>query len=203
MSRLAPLVEKEVKDLLRDPRIYIGLIVPVLIMPVIGLAMSTAMTSSIESVTREGVKVAVLDFDGTGVSKGFIRFINSSGLKVYRPSSKTVEDAVKELEDENIKVLIVVPDGFGSNITSYRRARLDLYFLVKTVGFGEAGLFSIVENVLNLYAKVLSESFISSMNSSVNPEEVREPLNTTSRTVIKGEVLNVPVSYTHLTLPTN
>jgi len=192
LSRLAPLVEKEVKDLLRDPRIYIGLIVPVLIMPVIGLAMSTAMTSSIESVTSEGVKVAVLDFDRTGVSRGFIRFLNGSGLKVYRPSSKTVEDAVKELEDADIKVLIVVPDGFGSNVTSYRRARVDVYFLVKSVGFGEAGLFSIVENVLNLYAKVLSESFISSMNSSVNPEEVREPLNTTSRTVIKGEVLNVP-----------
>lgn len=192
MSPLAPLVEKEVKDLLRDPRIYIGLIVPVLVMPVIGLIISVSMSSSIQSAVESGVNVAVLDLDQTATSRGFITFLNGFGLRVYQLSSNNVDNAVKELEDANLRVLIVVPNGFELNITSYRRARVELYFLVKSVCIGELGLFSMVENTLNLYAKVLSESIISSMNSAVNPEEVREPLNATSHTVIKGRVLNVP-----------
>ncbi|MCD6529769.1 ABC transporter permease [Candidatus Bathyarchaeota archaeon] len=192
MSNLIPLVEKEVKDLLRDPRIYIGLIIPVIIMPIIGFAMSAAMESSIKTAVGRSVKVAVLDLDRTQTSIGFMRFANASGLNVFEVKSDTVEKALEKLSNYDVKILLVIPEGFESKLNSLERSRLELYFEVKSVGFGEMSVFSAVENVMELYSKTLSNTIISSIKPGVNPTVVRNPLNVTSYTIVKGRVLNVP-----------
>ena len=192
MSSLIPLVEKEVKDLLRDPRIYIGLIVPIIIMPVMGFAMSAAMESSIETAVRKGVKVAVLDLDRTQVSMGFLRFANANGLKVFEVKAGTVEKALEELSNYGIRILLVIPRGFESKLSSLEGSKLELYFEVKSVGFGEMGAFSAVEKVVELYSKTLSDTIISSIKPGVNPTIVRSPLNVTSYTIVKDRLLDMP-----------
>ena len=192
MSSLIPLVEKEVKDLLRDPRIYIGLIVPIIIMPVMGFAMSAAMESSIETAVRKGVKVAVLDLDRTQTSMGFLRFANANGLKVFEVKAGTVEKALEELSNYGIRILLVIPRGFESKLSSLEGSKLELYFEVKSVGFGEMGAFSAVEKVVELYSKTLSDTIISSIKPGVNPTIVRSPLNVTSYTIVKDRLLDMP-----------
>ncbi|MEM1569737.1 MAG: ABC transporter permease [Candidatus Bathyarchaeia archaeon] len=194
MGSLYPLVEKEVKDLLRDPRIYIGLLAPILIMPIIGLAISAAMQSSIETISREGVKVAVIDLDGTATSREFIDFMRSLGLNVSEFSSVDVEDGIEKLKDIDVRILIVVPNGFESNVTSFRKAQVNVYFVVKTMGLSSVGIFSIIENVLNAYSRALVESFISSTSPEVNPDDVLKPLTTISYTVVKNRIIKVSPS---------
>ena len=192
MSSLIPLVEKEVKDLLRDPRIYIGLIVPVVIMPIIGFTMSAATHSSIESAVGGGVKVAVLDLDKTQTSLSFLKFANTTGLKVFEVKVDTVKEALKELKGNDAKILIVIPKGFESKISSLEGSTLALYFEVKSVGFGEMSTFSAVNRVVKLYSKTLSDTIISSIKPGINPTIVRTPLNTTSYTVIHDRILSMP-----------
>jgi len=194
LSSLLPLIEKEIKDLLRDPRIYIGLLAPVLIMPIIGLAISAAMQSSIETISREGVKVAVIDLDGTPTSREFMDFIRSLGLNVSESSLLEVEDTIEELKGSDTRVLMVVPNGFESNITSFRRAQVDVFFIIKSMGLSSIGAFSVVESVLNAYSRALVESFISSKSPEVNPEEVLNPLTTISHTVVKDRILKISPS---------
>ncbi|MBS7612214.1 ABC transporter permease [Candidatus Bathyarchaeota archaeon] len=191
MGSFSPLVEKEVKDLLRDPRIYIGLLAPILIMPIIGLAMSAAMQSSIETISREGVKVAVIDSDRTVTSREFIGFMRSLDLNVSEAPSVEVEDAIEKLKDVDVRILIVIPSGFESNVTSFRKAQVNVYFIIKSMGLSAIGIFSIVENVLNAYSRALAESFISSTSPEVNPEDVLNPLTTVSYTIVKNKVLKV------------
>ncbi|PDM27060.1 hypothetical protein CP083_00660 [Candidatus Bathyarchaeota archaeon B24-2] len=192
MSSLIPLVEKEVKDLLRDPRIYIGLIVPVVILPIIGFTMSAATHSSIESAVGGGVKVAVLDLDKTQTSLSFLKFANTTGLKVFEVKVDTVKEALKELKGNDAKILIVIPKGFESKISSLEGSTLALYFEVKSVGFGEMSTFSAVNRVVKLYSKTLSDTIISSIKPGINPTIVRTPLNTTSYTVIHDRILSMP-----------
>ncbi|RLG96654.1 hypothetical protein DRO28_05290, partial [Candidatus Bathyarchaeota archaeon] len=192
MSSLIPLVEKEVKDLLRDPRIYIGLIVPVVIMPIIGFTMSAATHSSIESAVGGGVKVAVLDLDKTQTSLSFLKFANTTGLKVFEVKVDTVKEALKELKGNDAKILIVIPKGFESKISSLEGSTLALYFEVKSVGFGEMSAFLAVDRVVKLYSKTLSDTIISSIKPGINPTIVRTPLNTTSYTVIHDRILSMP-----------
>jgi len=192
LSSLIPLVEKEVKDLLRDPRIYIGLIVPVVILPIIGFTMSAATHSSIESAVGGGVKVAVLDLDKTQTSLSFLKFANTTGLKVFEVKVDTVKEALKELKGNDAKILIVIPKGFESKISSLEGSTLALYFEVKSVGFGEMSTFSAVNRVVKLYSKTLSDTIISSIKPGINPTIVRTPLNTTSYTVIHDRILSMP-----------
>ncbi|MDW8033749.1 MAG: hypothetical protein RMI79_02180, partial [Nitrososphaerota archaeon] len=70
MRKIIPLVEKEVKDLLRDPRIYIGLVIPVIMLPLLGSILSTVMSTSVQTGAR-GLKIAVIDFDETRLSRDF------------------------------------------------------------------------------------------------------------------------------------
>jgi len=192
LSSLIPLVEKEVKDLLRDPRIYIGLIVPVVIMPIIGFTMSAATHSSIESAVGGGVKVAVLDLDKTQTSLSFLKFANTTGLKVFEVKVDTVKEALKELKGNDAKILIVIPKGFESKISSLEGSTVALYFEVKSVGFGEMSAFLAVDRVVKLYSKTLSDTIISSIKPGINPTVVRTPLNTTSYTVIHDRILSMP-----------
>lgn len=191
MGSLLPLIEKEIKDLLRDPRIYIGLLAPILTMPILGLVISTVMQSSIETISREGIKVAVIDLDRTSTSREFMGFIRSLGLNVSEFPPLEIEDAIKELKGSDTRILIVVPNGFESNITSFRKAQVNVFFIVKSTGLTSIGIFSVVENVLNAYSKALVESFISSKSPEVNPEDVLNPLTTVSYTVVKDRVLKV------------
>jgi ABC-2 type transport system permease protein len=191
LGSLLPLIEKEIKDLLRDPRIYIGLLAPILTMPILGLVISTVMQSSIETISREGIKVAVIDLDRTSTSREFMGFIRSLGLNVSEFPPLEIEDAIKELKGSDTRILIVVPNGFESNITSFRKAQVNVFFIVKSTGLTSIGIFSVVENVLNAYSKALVESFISSKSPEVNPEDVLNPLTTVSYTVVKDRVLKV------------
>lgn len=191
MGSLLPLIEKEIKDLLRDPRIYIGLLAPILTMPILGLVISTIMQSSIETISREGIKVAVIDLDRTSTSREFMGFIRSLGLNVSEFPPLEIEDAIKELKGSDTRILMVVPNGFESNITSFRKAQVNVFFIVKSTGLTSIGIFSVVENVLNAYSKALVESFISSKSPEVNPEDVLNPLTTVSYTVVKDRVLKV------------
>jgi len=191
LGSFLPLVEKEIKDLLRDPRIYIGLLAPILIMPIIGLAISVAMQSSIETISREGVKVAVIDLDETSISHEFIGFMHGLGLNVSESPSLEVEDAIEELKGSDTRILIVVPNGFESNVTSFRRAQVNVFFIVKSMGLSSVGIFSVIESVLNAYSRALVESFISSKSPEVNPEDVLNPLTTVSYTVVKDKILKV------------
>jgi ABC-2 type transport system permease protein len=191
LGSLLPLIEKEIKDLLRDPRIYIGLLAPILTMPILGLVISTVMQSSIETISREGIKVAVIDLDRTSTSREFMGFIRSLGLNVSEFPPLEIEDAIKELKGSDTRILIVLPNGFESNITSFRKAQVNVFFIVKSTGLTSIGIFSVVENVLNAYSKALVESFISSKSPEVNPEDVLNPLTTVSYTVVKDRVLKV------------
>ena len=95
MGKLRPLVEKEVKDLLRDPRIYIGLIVPIIMLPLIGFATSTAARSSTEVATKD-LKITLLDHDGTETSRGFTSILTRMGLNMPNVPAVDLDKALEE-----------------------------------------------------------------------------------------------------------
>ena len=80
-SKLAPLIEKEIKDLLRDPRIYIGLIIPIFILPLMGFIFSISAEQTIQ-VMKEGIPIALINYDETNWSLDLIDFLSNSGFNI-------------------------------------------------------------------------------------------------------------------------
>ena len=62
LSELRNIVQKEVKELIRDPRILLGIIlVPLLMFPLMGFMMRVSQEAAMESM--KNISVAVIDLD--------------------------------------------------------------------------------------------------------------------------------------------
>lgn len=188
MSALKPLVEKEVKDLLRDPRIYIGLVVPVIMLPLISFAMSLSMQSAAEVATRD-LKVSLVDLDETDVSKSFTSFLTNFGLRVESLGAEDLEAAIERSRALRCRALLIVPRGFGEDLTSFRRARVEIYSIVDNVGLGSMGTYSAIDAALSTASKVLSNMLISRLDPEVEADVLREPLDVVRNLVIKDKIM--------------
>ena len=191
MGGLRPLVEKEVKDLLRDPRIYIGLIVPVIMFPIIGFAISMAASQAAEAAMGE-LTVMVIDEDGTEASGRFISLLSNVGLKVIEAGSKSLDEAVKSAEKSGFKALLVIHRGFEESLKRFGRVNIEVYSIMRSMGFESMGVQAAVGSVLSRVSDVLSSTLISKIAPNVDPEVLRNPLNVTEYTVVKGKVIHAP-----------
>jgi len=191
MGKLKPLVEKEVKDLLRDPRIYIGLIVPIIMLPLLGFAMSVAMRSTAEAAVME-MNIAVLDQDGTETSRGFISILTHMGLNMPNVSADSLDRALEEARTLESKALLIIPEGFEENLLGFGRVRIEVYSIVERAGLGSMGAYSAIDGALGTSSEILSATLISKIAPGLEPDVIRNPLNVTRYTIIKDRVIEVP-----------
>ncbi|MBO3754312.1 MAG: ABC transporter permease [Candidatus Brockarchaeota archaeon] len=191
MRKLFSLVEKEVKDLLRDPRIYIGLVVPVVLMPLLGFLMSTSMSSSIEAGAK-GLKIAVLDCDKTALSNALLNLSMSLGADVRRVDAADLDTAVGEARKLGSNALLVIRKGFENDLVNFRRASVEVYVVMESISLGSIGAYTAVEGVLALSSKFFSNMLISKLNPSISPDVVRDPFNISTRSILKDKIIKVP-----------
>jgi len=76
LSGLRNIVQKEVKELIRDPRILLGIIlVPLLIFPLMGFMMRVSTEAAMESMRN--ISVAVIDRDKGAFARNLINFLEN------------------------------------------------------------------------------------------------------------------------------
>ena len=108
---LRSIVIKEVKELIRDPKILLGMIiVPLIMFPLMGSAVRMSMQSAIESARL--VQVAVVNLDQGEVAQSLLTFMSQfPNLQLIYLNASSVEEAVGELERLNATELLVIPRG--------------------------------------------------------------------------------------------
>jgi ABC-2 type transport system permease protein len=191
MRRLFPLVEKEVKDLLRDPRIYIGLVIPVILMPLLGFLISTSMSSSIEAGARS-VKIAVLDCDKTALSNTLLNLSVSLGADIVKIDVPDLEVAIGEARNLGSKALLVIRKGFENDLVNYRKASIEVYVVMESVSLASIGVYTSIEGMLTLSSKFFSNMLVSKLNPNISPDVVRDPFNISARSILKDKIIEVP-----------
>ena len=191
MGKLRPLVEKEVKDLLRDPRIYIGLMIPIIMLPLIGFVMSTAIQSAAD-VTTGNLTIALIDYDGTNASKNFTSLLDNMGLNIVDVNNGSLDKALEEARTFGSKALLIIPKGFEENLLSLGKVNVEVYSIVESVGISSAGVQSAIDGFLDMSSETLSAMLISKLAPGIEPDIIRNPLNVTRYTVIKDIVVQVP-----------
>lgn len=187
MSGLRALVEKEVKDLLRDPRIYIGLIVPIIMLPLMGLAISTATSGAITSVGGD-LKIVIIDYDKTNTSRFFVSLLENMGLRILEVNNGLVE-SLKEAKKSGIQTLLVIQQGFEEKILGLKRAKIEVYSIIESIGIGSMGIQSAIDKVLDVSSEILSSMLISRLAPEAEPDAIRAPFNVTRYTVIKDKIV--------------
>ena len=194
-SFLRTLVLKELKELLRDPKILVGMVLmPVLILPLMGGALNISQ----KAVERElaHASIGVWDRDRSDASSSltsFLRYLNQTTISI---SAEDESEAVARLLETDTTTLLEIPEGYGANISSGKRGFLHIYSALKNIGIAEATKGGMVEQVINTYKYALSIEKIQGLLQQANvtgadPTTVYSPLSLEYSSIIKGNIVDI------------
>lgn len=168
---------KELKELLRDPKILIGMIVvPLVMLPVLGLVIRGSMESTQERLQR--LQVGVVDFDGDVMAGELKSFLQDFGVELVTIDASNISEAVKFLQSEtNATDLIMIPSGFTEHISQGNQTvMVEVYSVFSGAGgIGETAGSQIVVGYLQAFKRILAP----------------DPFQTVSKSIIKGEPADV------------
>jgi ABC-2 type transport system permease protein len=169
---------KEIKELVRDPKILLAmLIVPLIMFPVLGGIMGYSMQAAREQ--AEKATILVVDNDGGNWSELFTDYLNFS-VKVSVVNNRTLNNTVtlKLLSDYNTTQLIEIPSGFSANMTEYKNGNTKINATVNFYGIFSGG------GILQEVGSAIIDDSVSGFNRLVAPNAVY----TFKSTIIKGEI---------------
>ncbi|MEM2968125.1 MAG: ABC transporter permease [Candidatus Bathyarchaeia archaeon] len=169
---------KELKELIRDPKILLGmLVIPLVLFPVLGMVLGYAAETAQEQ--AEKATLLVVDNDGGNWSEVFIIFLNAS-MKTIVVNNLTPQQVLEQdlLTQNNSTQFIEIPAGFSANMTAHTSGNRNIKATVNVYGvFQGGGIFSdIGSSVIN--------TLVSGFNRYIAPDVVQ----TTQSAIIKGEI---------------
>ena len=169
---------KEFKELIRDPKILVGMIiVPLIMFPVMGFIMGYAV-DSVEGQAQKST-VLVLNNDTGEWSQTFIDYLNVT-MNVQTLNDISAQQVIdqKLLTNYNSTQFIEVPAGFSQNMTRHVNGEYDIVASVNIYGvFQGGGIFSdLGSSILTVY--------VNAFNRAIAPDAVLA----TQTTIIKNQV---------------
>ena len=178
LKGFATILVKELKELVRDPKILVGMIVlPLVIFPALGLILGYAVESAQEQAQR--ATLLIIDNDGGNWSQTFISYVNQS-MNVAVITDRTPQQIVSQnlLPEYNSTQFVEIPAEFSQNMTQHTNGNLEITALVNVYGvFQGGGIFSNI-------GSIGFDSIVSGFNRALAPNVVY----TTQSTVIKGQI---------------
>lgn len=167
---------KELKELIRDPKIFLSMIIiPLIMFPLLGVVMNFSMQSAQEK--AEKATLLVLNNDGENYSKIFINFLNFS-LRIVVVNNAKPEEVVNSLSEYNATQFIEIPNGFSANMTEH------IYNPIVTSSVNFYGVFS----GGGMFADIGSSSAIDSLVEQFNRVFAPNVVYTEKSVIIKGEI---------------
>ncbi|WP_304328929.1 ABC transporter permease, partial [Candidatus Culexarchaeum yellowstonense] len=184
-------MKKEVKEMLRDPKILIGMIIaPVLLMGVMSGVMNFVMSSAKEAVLNPNV--IIVDYDNSLLSNIVTSSLtSSSGGRVMVIGNLSVSKAIDLALSKDFSTVMVIPRGFGYNVSIGRRAIVELYTVMKSLSISESGASSMPSSIIEFLNSEIVRERIREVAPNIDPEVFLKPISRVEYSVVKGKVINV------------
>ncbi len=171
---------KELKELMRDPKILIGMIVlPLVMFPVLGMVLGYAAETAQSEAQR--ATLLVVNNDGGNWSYIFIDYVNATGLKTQVVDNMTPQMIVDQgiLSGSNSSTFMVIPSGFSENLTRHGQGEWNITGTVNIYGVFNAG-----GGIFSGIGGATANSIIGGFNRAVAPDLVEA----SQSSIIKGQI---------------
>ena len=188
---LLNIVIKEVKELVRDPKILLGMIiVPLIMFPLMGFAIETSMETAEESIGQ--THIALIDQDQDLMAEGLKIYLKLFNFTVTSFEDMSIDQAIAKVQDSNITNLVIIPSGFSQNITQGGTASLTVYTPFRGGG-GIAGSAqsSTINSLLYSFENGIVNQRIKEGFPESNSTEVLNPIILSEKSIVKGRSANV------------
>ena len=170
---------KELKELIRDPKILVGIIIiPIVMFPALGLIIGYAEQSAIEQAQK--TQLLVLNNDSGNWSQTLINYLQAAGAETTLVKNLTPQQLVDEglLAKNNATQFVEIPQGFTESLTQHFAGDSNITATINVYGeFTIGGVFSNI-----------GSSGITSLVYSFNRYIAPDVLKTTQSSIIKGEI---------------
>lgn len=190
-SGMVNLMEKEIKEMVRDPKILLSMVLmPLIVFPIMGLAIDVSQTALKKSI--KDVSVAVIDLDHGPLAETLLVSFKALNVTVVDLEETNISRALHKMEERGITNLIVIPEGFSRNLTLGFKGELLIYSVINKLSISESVRASAIDVPLNTYEKILVYQFIEKAFPGRSPETVLSPLTFRNFVVFRGK--RIPAS---------
>lgn len=185
---------KEVKELVRDPKILLGVILmPLILFPIMGSAIGVSQESAVRAASSS--PIAIYNEDKGEASKSLIGFLEKN-CTVIAFEASSLEEALTELDKEGYPALLHIPLGYSANITSGRKAMVRIYANLRDLTITETVGAEAAANLINIYSYQASlsriERLLGEVGATYEAEAVRSPIAIHYSSLIKGSLIEAP-----------
>jgi ABC-2 type transport system permease protein len=184
------LILKEVKELVRDPKILIGMIIiPLVMFPLMGLAIRTSMESAQQSLKK--ISLVTINLDNDTESFRLIDYLKENGVQIYETPFSDWNQTLQFMREKNATELLMIPEGFTAHIVSGNAGTVISYSMYTGKSLLEGAGATIINSLLESYKS--EKTFVTISQSIVN----NEPVNVDPRTlssVLMSQYVAMPVT---------
>ncbi len=183
---LKALLYKELKELLMEKTILIGVVLmPLLIFPTLGGVFSFTMMEATRTGDIGTISLVVNDLDNGEYSRFLIEKIRENNVQLIFIEGNS---NMKELFEKGVAAYLEIPNGFTEKIMNGQKARIYVFYNVKTVKISSLVSVSKVSEVFSKAYQSLSRKLAE--EKGVDLDFLSEPVEEVSNTFYGGSVLN-------------
>ncbi|MBQ04321.1 hypothetical protein CL673_06390 [Candidatus Bathyarchaeota archaeon] len=196
MGSLWSLVLKEIKELIRDPKILIGVILmPLIIFPLMGSAINISTTSVQRALIT--ASFAIYNEDDGVTTTALLDYLHRNNT-VLTIDANGIKDALRKYQETNATTLLWIKEGYSKNVSQGLRGELKVYANLRSLSIAETSSTDAIGGLINYYAYFLSISNINNLLEQAGEMRearvVRSPISVDYQSIIKGNVINVAPS---------
>jgi len=196
VSPLMRIIRKEVTEMIRDKRLLLGMIiVPLLMFPMMGYAMSASVSSVEDSMSH--IDLGIVNLDSGNRSGELISYMVAQGINDSYYSPVELEMMVNGTEYP-VDLFMVIQQNFTQTIETNGSAMVVLYTPLKTYSISEGLQSDGVTSLVYGYTESVLDERLAHSYPGMNVSDVKNPVVVSSLSVIEGKVVqNSPSEITN------
>ena len=191
LKGLLNIVIKEVKELVRDPKILLGMIiVPLIMFPLMGFAIQTSMETAEQSI--EQTSIALIDLDQGPVAESLENYLALFNFTITHFDGVSLDEALTKVQESNFTNLVIVPSGFSQDIIEDQTATLTVYTPFKGGGgIATSSRSSAINSILYSFESAIVNQKINEGFPESNSTKILNPIILSEKSIVKGKSADV------------
>ena len=196
MGSFMSIVSKEIKELVRDPKILFGVVLlPLLLYPLMGQGLLISQ-QSVETAIK-GAQFSAYSDDNGVIAGVLVQYITKNNT-VTNIQAIGLEEALVKFKDSGSVALVYIPNGYSQNITDGFRGHVKIYGNMKNLNIAEASGTEVAGSIISVYNYYYSLAIIRQLMDVTGdlgtPAAIHDPVAVSYASIIKGNVVEVAPS---------
>ncbi|MGB9856745.1 MAG: ABC transporter permease [Dictyoglomaceae bacterium] len=182
MKKFLNLLKKEIREL-----ITLQLIISLLFTIGFFYFMGTLTKSEVKKIS-EVKDIYILDLDNSELSKDILNNLSFANFRLHKINEKDRNSAIEYAKKNNINLLLIIPEGFGSGISKFQLKEIEIYSFVRSFSMGATASPAMVNQVISTINNYLSNNFLKLKFPEINPEDLKNPIRSKEFIIVRDKM---------------